>query len=275
MGKLKAFFSRRLVPFIGGIGRRKITTYAAAGTFFFFLSLAPIIMILCTVLPHTFITEELLLRLADNVIPESVMPFVGAIVRSIYHGQGLSLSVSIVITAWTASLTMASLMQGLSMAYNVERRESYLYFRLRAIFYMAVLLVSAVIALCGIVFGHQLVLLGLSYFKSESSWHRAFVLLKYGRYLVMVVFLTLVFVFLYRFTSGARLKIWQHTRGAVFTAVMWVLFSEVFSFYVSNYTNLNLFGILGTGIIAMLWLYYCLMFLLLGGYINSWRSENG
>lgn len=269
---MKAFL-RRAVPFFDGIGQRRITAYAAAGTFYFFMSLVPVVMILCSVLPHTFLTEDVMLAVADTIVPDSVYPLAQSLIGSIYTGEGMSISISVVITAWSASLTMAALMRGMALAYGTEHNEHFLLFRLRAVLYMAVLLASTIALLGVIVFGQQLILLALSYFPSEQNRGVAFVTLKYARYPVMFLLLTAVLALLYRLISGAGLRLRRHLRGAAFTSCAWLVISAVFSFYVTNYTNLNLFGILGTVIIAMLWLYYCLLLLLIGGYINSRYAE--
>jgi membrane protein len=77
-----------------------------------------------------------------------------------------------------------------------------------------------------------------------------------------------VFVIFYRFTSGTKEKIWNHFWGAAFSAVGWILFSAVFSIYMSITNMFSIYGILGTIIAALLWMYYCIYIMLIGGYLN-------
>ena len=53
----------------------------------------------------------------------------------------------------------------------------------------------------------------------------------------------------------------------------WSVFSVIFSVYVSVSNRFGAYGVIGTVIVAMIWLYYCFYFLLLGGYINHYIAE--
>ena len=59
----------------------------------------------------------------------------------------------------------------------------------------------------------------------------------------------------------------------------WVVFSWVFSLYVDLSGKFGAYGFLGTILVAMMWMYFCLCFLLIGGYINRYmdlrRSSRG
>lgn len=269
MKKIKRFMDK-VFPVLDGIGARRVGTYAAAGTFYFFLSLPPIIIIVCSVLPFTSITQDIMLSVLSDVVPDSVFALVETIVEKVYDSSAAPLSISIVLTLWSASLTMAALMRGLSVAYDVTRNENYFVFRLKAIFYMVILLVSAILSLIAIVFGRELINIVRSVISVNSEWNDFLHKLGYLRYALLFVFLTLVFTFMYRFTSGTNLKMWKHLPGAAFSSLLWIVFSAVFSIYMSMTSKYSLYGILGTIIVALLWLYYCLYILLIGGYLNNY-----
>ena len=55
----------------------------------------------------------------------------------------------------------------------------------------------------------------------------------------------------------------------VFAAVSWVLFSWLFSLYVAVSGKFGAYGYLGTVLVAMVLMFYCLFFLFIGGYINA------
>ena len=57
--------------------------------------------------------------------------------------------------------------------------------------------------------------------------------------------------------------------GAVFTAFGWTLASFVFSVYMDIFRGFsNMYGSLTTIVLIMLWLYFCMYILLLGGEVN-------
>lgn len=56
------------------------------------------------------------------------------IVSSIYNGGRVALTVSILLTLWSASACMKALMRGMDSVYDAERREDYIRFSIRAAF---------------------------------------------------------------------------------------------------------------------------------------------
>ena len=62
----------------------------------------------------------------------------------------------------------------------------------------------------------------------------------------------------------------QQLPGAVFTACGWLLMSFVFSVYLDIFTGFtDMYGSLTTIILIMLWLYFCMYVILLGGELNA------
>ena len=65
-----------------------------------------------------------------------------------------------------------------------------------------------------------------------------------------------------------KLHYTEQLPGALFSGVSWMLFSYIFSFYISLSNRFGAYGYIGTIMVAMMWLFYCFYFLLIGGYIN-------
>lgn len=249
-------------------GERKLGTYAAAGTFYLFLSLPSIIMIVVSVMPYTNISPELMERLLTELFPSALTSLIESIVASVYNASRARLSLSIVLTVWTASLCMAALMRGLRVSYNANKRENYLVLRIKAFFYMLLLFAFTFLTFGGIIFSRQLIYLAIERFDLSARWQQFAYALGYWRYLILLALETGGFMLLYRFCSGTKIPLGRHWPGAVFSAVVWLVFSYVFSLYVNSSGAYSVYGIVGTVLIAMLWVYYSLFFLLIGGYLN-------
>ena len=59
-------------------------------------------------------------------------------------------------------------------------------------------------------------------------------------------------------------------KGAIFTTIGWSLATVVYSFYVTNFTNYNLFyGSLTNIIVMMIWIYLLSYILMFGMAINA------
>ncbi len=280
MSRLKRAFWG-VVEFFDGIGARKIWTYAAAGTFYLFLSIVPIVALLASILPYTPLTQEAILGILDGAVPPSIYTLLKELIGHIYDSSVTTLSISAVLSVWSASLSILAIMRGMDAAYDLKRRENAILFRLRACFFMVVMLAAVLVTLCAIVYGQKI--LGLIQSTLHESWaiNLLFGFLQVARYVVMLLLLFMVFICFYKWMPTGRRKLRRQWYGALFTTVAWLVFSSVFSIYVNISNKYGIYGVLGTVIVAMLWMYYCLFFLLVGGYINRYvdikrleRQEN-
>ena len=262
-----------VVDFFDGIGARKIWTFAAAATFYLFLSLIPFTGLLCALLPFTPLTEEFLLDFLARVAPDSVYWLLQSIIESVYDSSTATLSITAVASVWTASLAVVSLMRGLDAAYDLRRQENFFIFRLRACFFMIIMLAAVLSTLCAIVYGSKILDLIRSTLHDSWAVNLLFTLLRVGRYVVMMLVLFLLFLLFYKWMPAGRRKLLRQWPGALFATAAWLIFAAVFSVYVSYSDRYGIYGILGTVIIAMLWMYYCLFILLVGAYINRFLHD--
>ena len=77
--------------------------------------------------------------------------------------------------------------------------------------------------------------------------------------------LTLVFMVIYAYVPNVKLKLTKQFPGALFTAISWNLFSWGFSAYIERFNDFGVYGSLSTIIVVMMWLYFCMYLLLVGG----------
>ena len=95
------------------------------------------------------------------------------------------------------------------------------------------------------------------------------------RYLILLVFLTLVFMSAYKFLGKTKIKFSKLFPGAVLSAAFWLLFSFGYSIYIANMSRFSyIYGSLTAIIFLMLWLWFCMISLLLGAEVNRWLYEN-
>jgi len=259
-----------LQSFFDGMARRKISTYAAAGAYYLFMSLVPMVMLLCAVLQYTPLTEDLVMGVLSEYVPESMYSLVSSIVATVYSGGGAALTISIVLTVWSASKSMKAMMRGMDAAYNVDRTENYLVFSLRACLYMIVFVIVFILSLTVMVYGNKILNILRYFLPSSAAVDYIFNILRYLRFVVVMALLALVFLLLYRWMPAKSLKNRYQQSGAAFAAVIWVLFSSIFSFYISMSNQFGAYGVIGTILVAMMWMYFCIYFLLIGGYINHY-----
>lgn len=256
--------------FFSGMGSRRITTYSAACAYYLFMSLVPVIMLLVAVLQYTPLTQDVVLEAVSEYVPESLYEIVYFIVTSIYNGGKVALTVSILLTLWSASACMKALMRGMDSVYDAVRRDDYIKFSLRACLYMVIFVVILLLSFFVMVYGGKILDFIENSMPSNHSLDFLFTLAKHLRFLVILALLALVFSLLYKWMPARGLKYRRQLPGAVFSAVVWSAFSFIFSFYVSLSDKFGAYGYIGTIMVAMMWIFYCFYFLLLGGFINHY-----
>ena len=256
--------------FFGGMGSRRITTYSAACAYYLFMSLVPVIMLLVSVLQYAPLTRDVVLEAVADYVPESLYEIVDYIVTSIYNGGRVALTVSILLTLWSASACMKALLRGMDSVYDAERREDYIRFSLRACFYMVIFVFILLLSFFVMVYGGQILDMIEDSMPANHSLDFLFTLAKHLRFLIILALLALVFSLLYKWMPAKNLKYRRQLPGAVFSAVVWAAFSFIFSFYVSLSDKFGAYGYIGTIMVAMIWIFYCFYFLLMGGFINHY-----
>ena len=123
------------------------------------------------------------------------------------------------------------------------------------------------------VYGGQILQLLYNFLPHNGAVDWLFDIAGYMRFIVVLAVLALVFSFTYWRMPARKLRYKAQWPGAVFCALSWAVFSVIFSFYVSVSNRFGAYGLIGTVIVAMIWLYYCFYFLLLGGYINHFIDQ--
>ena len=256
--------------FFSGMGSRRLTTYSSSCAYYLFMSLVPVIMLLVSVLQYTPLTRDVVLESVADYVPDSLYEIVYFIVTSIYNGGRVALTVSILLTIWSASACMKALLRGMDSVYDAERKEDYIRFSLRACFYMIIFVFILMLSFFVMVYGGKI----LDYIEQSMPVNHSldflFTLAKYLRFVVILALLALVFCLLYKWMPARRLKFRRQLPGAVFSSVAWAAFSFIFSFYVSLSDRFGAYGYIGTIMVAMIWIFYCFYFLLLGGFINHY-----
>lgn len=244
-----------------------INVYASSIAFFLVLSLVPMLIALCTILPYTPLTEENLITLVTDFTPETLDSVAGNLIHSVYSASAGVLSVAIVATIWSSAKGVMALMRGLNAVNEVEETRNSLIVHAIASLYTVILLVVVILSLFGMVFGNQLVDLLLHRFPRVQllvSFLMEF------RFLAIWGVLTLLFAAIYAYVPDRKLRFREQIPGACFSAVSWSVFSWAFSIYVNRSGAFTIYGSMSIIVIVLLWFYACMYITLIGAYINRY-----
>lgn len=262
---LKLF--RLLCDFSEKMKRKNISTYAASMAFFFFLSVVPMLIMICTIIPYTPLTESDLVELVTDLLPDQVDPLAESLISEVYDKSAGILSIAIIATIWSAAKGVIALMRGLNAINGVEEKRNYFVIRIIASFYTLVMLVVVILSLFVMVFGDQLVKLALHrlpQLQTVVSFAMNF------RFILVWAVLSILFAAIYAYVPDKKLVFREQLPGAVFSAVVWSVFSWAFSYYVTYSNSYGIYGNLSIIVIVLLWMYCCMYIILIGAYINQY-----
>ena len=256
-----------LVDFSNKMKKQNISTFAASTAFFFFLSVVPMLIMICTIIPYTPLTEENLVEAVTDLTPDQVDGLAESLISDIYDKSAGVLSVALIATIWSASKGVMALMRGLNAINGVEEKRNYFVVRVIASFYTVVMLIVVILSLFLMVFGDQLVTLTLHRFPQLQQLV-SFIM--NFRFIFVWAVLSVLFAAVYAYGPDKTLEFREQIPGAVFSAVVWSVFSWAFSYYVTYGNTYGIYGSLSIIIIVLLWMYFCMYIIMIGAYLNRY-----
>lgn len=247
--------------------KQNISSFAASTAFFLFLSLVPMLIMLCTIIPFTPLTEQNLIMVVTEVTPDVMDSLVISLIDEVYEKSAGILSIALLATLWSAGKGVLALMQGLNAINDVEEERNYFAVRMVASFYTLLVLVLIILSLLLMVFGNALVevlLYEIPRLQAIASF------LMHFRFIVGWCILTVFFAMIYAYIPNRKLRFKEQLPGAMFSAIAWSVFSWGFSLYVGTHNLGGVYGSLTIVIIVMLWMYFCMYIVLMGAYLNQY-----
>ena len=247
--------------------KQNISSHAASIAFFFFLSIVPMLIMICTIIPYTPLTEEDLVEAVTDITPDVVDPLAESLISEVYDKSAGILSVAVITIIWSAAKGVMALMRGLNAVNEVEEKRNYFVIRAIASFYTVIMLVVVILSLFIMVFGNQLVSLALHrvpQLESVVSFFMNF------RFTVVWGVLTALFAAVYAYVPNDKLKFREQIPGAAFSAVVWSVFSWCFSLYLNYNNSYGIYGSLSIIIILLLWMYFCMYIIMIGACLNRY-----
>ncbi len=245
--------------------------YAAMSAFFFVLSLIPIILLLLTLVQYTPLTKVDVMSAVVNVVPETIAPAILAIINQVYNQSAAVIPITVIVAMWSAGRGVLAVTSGLNCIYKSQETRNYLYLRIRATFYTVSFIVVIVVTLVVLGFGNTISLFVEEHIPIASHVTKFLIEIR----TVTIFFGLIVFsLCIYKFLPNRKARLLLQLPGAVFTAVGWLLTS----FFVSKYMEIfkgfeDMYGSLTTIVLIMLWLYFSMYIMLLGGKVNVYFQE--
>jgi membrane protein len=251
-------------------GEDRVLTEAAGVTFYVLLALFPGIAALVS-LYGLFADRTTIgghLELLSGVIPGGGMQIIEEQVTRLVSKEnttlGLSALVGIAVSLWSANQATKAIFDALNVVYEEKEKRGFIRLTATTLLFtfggilFALLAVGTVVVLP--------VVLQFLWLGQAAEW-----ILHLARWPLMLAAVSLVLACLYRWgPSRARARWRWVTWGSAVAALLWLIASLGFSWYVANFGNYNeTYGSLGAVIGFMTWVWISSAVVLLGGELNA------
>lgn len=243
-----------------------ISAYASSIAFFLFLSLIPLLFLVCFLLPYTPLSEADLMMGCINLVPKQMNSWIIGLISQIYDKPRGVLPMTILITVWSAGKGILALMRALNRINNVIEERGYFKLRIISSFYTIVILVVLIVTFVLGVFGKNIL---------EWLLEQTIIIVKLRTevisvvsFLVIITIIVITFSGIYTYIPNKKLMFFKQIPGAVFVATAWSIFTFGFSLYIEYFSGFTAYGTLGTILLFLLWLYFCCYIMLIGAVMN-------
>ena len=257
--------------FVDNMGKKHMSAYAAQAAYFIILSFIPFMLLLMTSIKYTPLTREEVINVVMQVCPESFEGFIRGIVWEVYAKSLGVVPISALIALWSAGKGIQALTNGFNSIYQVQETRNFFVTRVRSVVYTLVFVIAIILTLILQVFGNSLQRELSSRFPVLDRLVTTIISM---RVMISLFLLSLVFVMMYKFIPNSKATFRSQLPGAVLSAVCWSAFSFFFSLYVDFFSvTSNMYGSMTTIVLILLWMYFCMMFVMIGAQVNYYFEE--
>ncbi|MDR1017563.1 MAG: YihY/virulence factor BrkB family protein [Lachnospiraceae bacterium] len=258
---------KSIIRFTEEVAREHVGAYAAQAAFFFMLCMIPILLLLLTLVQYTPVPKKEVLDAVILVFPKSVESLITLVLNQVYSQSLQIIPVTIIVALWSAGRGVLAISTGLNTILHSYETRNYFWLRLRSTFYTLAWIVVMVLMLVLSVFGSiikDFLDKKIPFIKNITDQVMEI------RLVLTVISLFLLFLFIYKFLPNRKATLKSQVPGALFAMIGWMVVSEIFSVYVKIFKGFSsMYGSLTTIVLIMLWLYFGMYCVLLGGKLNK------
>ncbi len=259
-----------MVFFGKGLKHGNITTRASSVAYKFFIALIPAILVFLCFIPYVPVQgfQQTFIEFISSLFPPEIYSYIdSAIIEIATHQRPDILSIGFIMAIFFSVNGMNGLMQSFNETYhNIDKRSIYKqYFISLALVFLMFLIALIIMGFANLTEGVLDYFVNKNIIKKDITYN----LLKYGKWLFIIVFAVFSISIIYYFAPSYRKKYKEILPGTIFASLLSLVVTLGLNFYISNISNLNeFFGSIGTLIVTLLWIYYNAIILLLGFEFN-------
>ena len=246
----------------------EISLLSANLSYYFILSLFPMLIVALALTPYFKIDQQFLLEKIHSFAPGDLGDYLFDMISEVLNNKNNTIiTVGIVFTLWSASSGIYGIIIAFNNAFRVRDGRIWIVTKFISVVITALFLVGMFVVLALVVFGKQLTYLLFHKFNLDEGFYNLWSVLNYS---FPILFIFIVFVFLYIMGPNLKLKAISILPGAIFSTVSWTLVSRLFGYYIDHFSSyIKTYGTIGAFMAFIIWLYITGYILIIGAEINA------
>jgi membrane protein len=252
------------------IGEDRIMLVAAGVTFYLLLALFPALAAFVSL--YGFVADPK--TIADQVaylggvLPSGGLDMIRGQLQALANASGKALSfgfvVGFLVALWSANSGIKAIFEAMNVAYEEEEKRSFIWLNLLSLAFTLGAMVVGILMV--VIVGVVPAVLAFLHLGGLTE-----VLVRVLRWPLLLIAVAVVISIIYRYGPSRERAQWRWINwGAAVAAVVWLVASVLFSWYLQNFANYNAtYGSLGAVIGFMMWTWISVLILLAGAELNS------
>ena len=253
----------------------KVSEYASSACYFIILSIIPFLMALLSLIRYLPITSKDLIDYIVPIFPASLKPIITSFITSAYQSSASITILTAIALIWAAGKGFFAMIKGLHQIYEIQDYPNWLIMRIISSISAIIFVFIIAATLCFLVFGNYIFMFIIKYLNHIPLISDIFGTILFSKNLLLPIILSILFTSVFTIISRKNTNFLKEIPGGVFAAAGWILFSYLYSLWVENSPNLSImYGGLSTLVIALMWVYFCLLIIFIGAEINMFLRRH-
>lgn len=263
MKKLKYYISKILK-----IIQKPVMSILPGQLAFSFVTTIIPILVLIAIIASTF---SISLKSITDFISDSFPKAVSELLLPLINGRGFDFSIALFFIAafYLASTGAYSIITAANVVYNVRQKRT-IAKRIKS-FIMTTFLILLILFMVLIpAFGNLIfnLIANLKIFSNISS--EILIIYYILKYPLSFIFIFITLKIIYTIAPDKDIESKSVTNGCIFTTLVWIMVTEIYSYYVSNVVHYDIFyGSISNIVILLTWVYLLAYVFVIGLVINA------
>jgi membrane protein len=259
-----------LVFFSRGITKGSLNIRASAIAFNFLLAIGPGILFILTLIPflpiHNFQKE--LMEILYDIIPENSYIAIETLLDEIFMKHASLQIFGFLVTVFFAVKGLNGVTEAFNATYHTVETRPWIESRLVSLLLVFILFI--LVSLSSLLLFFSKLGIKMLFEAGVVKAYGTFILLQTGKWMIIFFLSFFAISFLYYLAPARKTKWRFFSPGSFMAALLAILASLLFSYFVNHFAPFNRFyGSIGTLIAMMLWMNFSALALLIGFELNA------